>query len=773
MTSNNPIYSINSANHEVALHSPTALPNACGFLWNKDMMIQMNCRGYASAQHMQPEPAKYSKGPALESTTFMQPEHHYYTDHPGRFFYVKLDDKPLFSMPYEPVKAPLENFVFVHAKDELRWHIEQHGLQFVITLSLAQGVVEHWSLSVTNTSNKPLNPVIYPMFSIGYLSWMNQSASYDASLQCIVAKSVTPYQKTQDYPYISSLKDITFFASQTAPDGFTCNYKKFLGEGHLCAPQGLLNGKLGEEDANYEVPVGVFQYSLHCPPGETRTLNWRFGAVNKVEDIGPLIDFEVSAKTPASNTLRAVTLQSPNSEFNDMVNNWLPRQLAYHGQMNRLTTDPQTRNFLQDSMGLIYLDAGAAKQNFLKAISQQHHSGAMPDGVLLHEKATLKYINQVPHSDHNVWLLWFLEVYINETQDTALFDTTAGFCDAKETASVYEHINRAMHNLVENLDERGLSLIKEGDWCDPMNMVGKDGKGVSAWLSMATSRAFTSWANLCHKLGEYNDEAKWNAQAKALNLAIEKYFWANNWYARGITDNGRRFGTRDDSEGSIYLNPQAWAMLALSPSVERVQELNKAVDTQLNTPFGPMMLAPAYTHMHTDIGRITQKSPGVAENGSVYNHAAAFYAAGLLEQGEADLAFDVLYKMLPRDSDITLRGQLPVYLPNYYRGAYYQYPSMAGRSSHLFNTGTVAWFYHCVVDGLLGLRGAEEGLYVNPQLPSTWHELHVTRNFRGHEYTLHYIRKAGETLHWRLDGKRGDSTMPLPKVTQTIEVLFS
>jgi hypothetical protein len=36
----------------VTLSSPTALPKACGFLYNQDMMIQMNCRGYAVAQHL-------------------------------------------------------------------------------------------------------------------------------------------------------------------------------------------------------------------------------------------------------------------------------------------------------------------------------------------------------------------------------------------------------------------------------------------------------------------------------------------------------------------------------------------------------------------------------------------------------------------------------------------------------------------------------------------------------------------------------------------------
>ena len=36
------------------LLSPTALPKAAGFLWNRRMMIQVTCRGYAIAQFMQP-----------------------------------------------------------------------------------------------------------------------------------------------------------------------------------------------------------------------------------------------------------------------------------------------------------------------------------------------------------------------------------------------------------------------------------------------------------------------------------------------------------------------------------------------------------------------------------------------------------------------------------------------------------------------------------------------------------------------------------------------
>ncbi len=40
------------------LLSPTVLPKAAAFLWNQRMLIQITCRGYATAQIMQPEPAK-------------------------------------------------------------------------------------------------------------------------------------------------------------------------------------------------------------------------------------------------------------------------------------------------------------------------------------------------------------------------------------------------------------------------------------------------------------------------------------------------------------------------------------------------------------------------------------------------------------------------------------------------------------------------------------------------------------------------------------------
>jgi len=148
--------------------------------------------------------------------------------------------------------------------------------------------------------------------------------------------------------------------------------------------------------------------------------------------------------------------------------------------------------------------------------------------------------------------------------------------------------------------------------------------------------------------------------------------------------------------------------------------------------------------MREDVGRLTQKFPGVAENGSVYNHAAIFYIYSLYQVGEAEKAFELLRKMLtgPNDEDYLRRGQLPVFVPNYYRGAHRQHPEASGRSSHLFNTGTASWLYRSVIEGLFGLKGCREGLQIRPQLPAGWPSAKVTRHFRGAIFNIDIQRGA-------------------------------
>ncbi|KAL8296485.1 hypothetical protein RB597_005865 [Gaeumannomyces tritici] len=745
------------------LHSPTAMPAAAGFLWNQRMMIQATCRGYATAQFMQPEPAKYSYAPNVEAKTFMQPEQNYYAHHPGRFVYVRDDDSgAVFSAPYEPVRANLDKFVFSVGKSDIRWRAEAGGVRVDMELILpTHDIAELWTVRVTNLSGKPRRLSIFPHFTIGYMSWMNQSASWRPELCGIIGKCVTPYQKAADWFKNKHIKDRTYFLCEKEPLAWEARHSAFEGEGGLHAPSALRTPTLSNSDADYETPTAVVQYREEMAPDAHVEYRFLFGPAYDDAEVRTMRErylnaaaFDAARRDYAAYIDKGngcLQISTPDPALDNFVNNWLARQVYYHGDVNRLTTDPQTRNYLQDNMGMSYIKPAVARAAFLKALSQQEKSGAMPDGILLTEGAELKYINQVPHTDHCVWLPVTLEAYLAETADYTLLEEAVPGSDG-QTLTAFERFSRAMDWLLSERarDARGLSYIAQGDWCDPMNMVGYKGVGVSGWLTVATAFALNIWADVCERRGEETLAAKYRAGAGDVNAAANKHFWSadGGWFARGITDDGVTFGVPADAQGRLWLNPQSFAILGGAVTdAAKIEGILAQVDEQLATPYGVQMFAPAFTAMREDVGRVTQKAPGSAENAAVYNHAAIFYAHALYSLGgaQAARAYDALRCMVPGPDpdDLVRRGQLPVYIPNYYRGAWREFPRTAGRSSQLFNTGTISWVYRCLVEGLCGLRGdADGGLRVSPQMPPAWDGMRATRLFRGATFEVRVERSA-------------------------------
>ncbi|KAK0630391.1 Six-hairpin glycosidase-like protein [Bombardia bombarda] len=757
------------------LTSPTALPKAAGFLWNQKMMIQLTCRGFATAQFMQPEPAKYAHAPNIEAKTFMQPEQNYYAHHPGRFVYVKDNETgELFSAPYEPVRAPVDRFVFSVGKSDVAWVVESLGIRVEMVMGLpTHDVTELWTIKVTNISGRPRNISVTPYFPIGYMSWMNQSAEWNPDLVGVVASSVTPYQKAAEYFKNKYIKDKTYFLCETKPDSFETNQMSFEGEGGIHNPSALQEPQLGGGDARYETPTAAVQYRLALKPADQREFRFLFGPAYDEAEIGAMRAKYLSK--PAFDQVAAdyatymergrgcLRIETPDKDLDNFVNNWLPRQVYYHGDVNRLTTDPQTRNYLQDNMGMNFIKPEVARKSFVTAVSQQEANGAMPDGILLVEGAELKYINQIPHTDHCVWLPVTLEVYLSETGDYGLLKEPVRAANG-DNFTVFERFSRSMDWLLKARDARGLSYIAQGDWCDPMNMVGYKGRGVSGWLTLATAYACKLWASVCEHEGETELAKHFRAGADECNAAVNKHLWDGQWFARGITDDDVTFGIKSDPEGRIWLNPQTYSILSGAASPSQIEKMLPQVDAQLGTPYGVLMFAPPFTKMREDIGRVTQKAIGSAENGAVYNHAGVFYIHSLYSLGgQQDRAYKLLRQLLPgpNEADYRQRGQLPIYIPNYYRGAWREFPRTAGRSSQLFNTGTVSWAYRCFIEGLCGLRGDADGLVIRPQLPSAWNSIKVTRLFRGATFHLDIRRDAVEGV----TVKHGNKTLPEPRIT--------
>src|ERR1035437_6888512 len=206
----------------------------------------------------------------------------------------------------------------------------------------------------------------------------------------------------------------------------------------------------------------------------------------------------------------------------------------------------------------------------------------------------------------------------------------------------------------------------------------------------------------------------------------------------------------------------------------RVKGRIDSVNRYLMTPSGPMTMAPPFTRMHEDIGKITQKTPGTDENGSVYCHAASFYAYALYQVRRPEEAFQVLRTLLTGagTTPTTRSQQLPLYLPNHFRGL--ACGKTAGRSSYHWATGTAAWYYRIAITQLLGVRAECDGLVIDPQLPKKWNEASLTRKFRNATYKIQLKKsRSAKRLTITLDRQPLKTNLiPLqkPNTTHTVEV---
>ena len=66
-----------------------------------------------------------------------------------------------------------------------------------------------------------------------------------------------------------------------------------------------------------------------------------------------------------------------------------------------------------------------------------------------------------------------------------------------------------------------------------------------------------------------------------------------------------------------------------------------------------------------------------------------------------------------------------------------------GEAKNSWLTGTAAWTFVSVSQGLLGVLPTYDGLRIDPCIPKDWPEFTVTRRFRGTEYQIHVRNPNG------------------------------
>ena len=184
-----------------------------------------------------------------------------------------------------------------------------------------------------------------------------------------------------------------------------------------------------------------------------------------------------------------------------------------------------------------------------------------------------------------------------------------------------------------------------------------------------------------------------------------------------------------------------------------------------------MLLWPCYSEYHDYLGEVSSYPPGYKENGSVFCHNNPWITLAYCKLKDGNAAFDLYTRNAPayiEDKSEIHRTEPYCYSQTIAGRAAKNY----GEAKNAWLTGTAAWSFAAVSQGILGIRPDWDGLIVDPCLPDRMDGCRISRLFRGVRYEITVRR--GEDKGMTVDGKPVSgktaplSDAPVCKVVLTI-----
>ncbi|MBN1153319.1 glycosyl transferase family 36, partial [candidate division KSB1 bacterium] len=293
------------------------------------------------------------------------------------------------------------------------------------------------------------------------------------------------------------------------------------------------------------------------------------------------------------------------------------------------------------------------------------------------------------------------------------------------------------------------------DWNDTLDYLGRAGKGESVWVTMFLAFILRETVALCEFINDEKNAERYKAEYDRVKAAINAHCWDGEWYIRGTNDRGDIIGSAKNSEGSIFLNTQSWAIISGVAEGDRASQCLNSVQKYLDTPKGPKILHPAYTKIDPAIGLATRCVPGKKENGAVFNHPVSWAILAECLSGHGERAFEIYKRALPMNPvlDIERYEVEPYVYAEYVTSP--DHPTY-GQASHSWLTGSSAWMLRDGMDYILGIRPDYDGLIIDPCIPAAWQDFRVERRFRGLWFDIHVsnpdaVQKGVKEM--RIDGK--------------------
>ena len=698
----------------------------------------------------------------------------------GKYFYIK-DGDCIWNPGWQPTKTDLDFYECCHGLGYSRFTGKKKNLQASVLFFIP--LEDNCEIQWLHLKNDGDAPKTFSLFS--YVEWCLWNADDDMknfqrnlSIGEVEIEDSVIYHKTE---YRERRDHFAFYGVNAPIDGFDTSRDAFLGayrgNDH---PQVVEKGACSNSVASGWSPIACHQIDLTLAPGQEKSLifvlgyaenplaeKWSApGIINKKPAKEILAKYQTDAQVEQAlsalaayweDLLSKYHVTSSNEKVDRMVNIWNQYQCMVTFNMSRSASYYESgigrgmgfRDSCQDLLGFVHLIPERARERILDIAATQFIDGS---AYHQYQPLTKKGNSDIGSgfNDDPLWLIAGTDAYIRETGDFSILDEAVPFDnDVSLAAPLMEHLHRSFDYIVNHKGPHGLPLIGRADWNDCLNLncfsahpgesfqtfgPSEGPVAESVFIAAMFVKYGNAYAKLCRLTGNTSEATRAEKEVAKIYDAILKDGWDGKWFLRAYDAHGQKVGSHECEEGQIYIETQGFCPLAgVGVKEGLAKEALDSVKERLDTKYGIVLLQPAYTRYHLELGEITSYPPGYKENAGIFCHNNPWVSISETVIGRGDRAFEIYQKTCP------------AYVEEFseiHRTEPYVYSQMiAGRDAAFFGeaknswlTGTAAWTFVNISQHILGLLPTHEGLSVNPCIPHDFGDFELTRKFREGTY---------------------------------------
>ncbi len=703
----------------------------------------------------------------------------------GRYFYMK-DGDTVWNPGWQPVKAELDTYECRHGIGYSRFISSKKDVRAeLLTFVPMNDTCEVSSLKLTNSSDEAKTLSLF-----SYVEWCLWNADDDSrnfqrnysTGEVEVAGSVI-FHKTE---YRERRNHYAVYSVNSEIDGFDTSREAFLGAYRGADdPIAVERDACSNSIAHGWSPVASHHLKMTLAPGETRSFifvlgyienpeeeKWEApGIINKKPAYAMLERYRTDEdvqnafeclKDYWSNLLAKYSVRSANKKVDRMVNIWNQYQCMVTFNMSRSASYYESgigrgmgfRDSCQDLLGFVHLIPDRARERIIDIASTQFE-----DGSAYHQYQPLTKKGNADigsgFNDDPLWLIAGTSAYVRETGDLSILTEMVPFDnDASKAVTLMEHLTRSLNYIIGHKGPHGLPLIGRADWNDCLNLncfsehpgesfqtfgPSEGPVAESVFIGGMFVKYGEEYAELCELLGDKAEAERARAEVKNMYAAVLKDGWDGEWFIRAYDAHGDKVGSGECEEGQIYIEPQGFCSLAgIGVEEGLAQKALDSVKEKLDTEYGVMILQPAYTRYHLELGEISSYPPGYKENAGIFCHNNPWISIAETVIGRGSRAFEVYRKTSPAyvEEISEIHKTEPYVYSQMVAGADAAIP---GEAKNSWLTGTAAWTFVNISQYILGVYPTHQGLSVNPCVPGDFGDFEITRKFREGVYHIKVV----------------------------------